>query len=147
MAVLSDLGVTVDLPRGWDGRISRRDGRERERAVLHLSTFPLPTERGDYGGGAVEQMHADDVLVVLLEFDPSATEQPLFQGSLPTSVDGAAFSPSVLQRVIAGQAGAQWFFSTAGRAFSLYVVLGQHANQRLLVPLVNDILRRITIEV
>lgn len=146
MAVLSDLGVTVDVPRGWDGRIYRRDGRGRERVVLHVATFPLPTVRGDYGSGAVEQMTGEDVLVVLLEFDPGATEQQLFDGTLPTSVSGDAFSPATLQRTIAGQAGAQWFFSAAGRAFCLYAVLGQHGNQRRLVRLVNDVLRGITIE-
>jgi hypothetical protein len=146
LAVLRDLGVSVDVPPGWDGRIYRRDGHERERAVLHLSTVPLPAQRGDYGSGAVEQLSADDVLVVLVEFDPTATQRELFDGRLPTAVDGDAFDPAVLQRVVPGQAGAQWFFSTGGRAFCLYVVLGQHANRRRLVRLVNEVLRSISID-
>lgn len=144
--MLSDLGVSVEVPRGWDGRLYRRDGRERERVVVHLSTAPLPSHRGDYGSGAVEQLSADDVLVALLEFEPSASEAQLFQGSFPSWVEADAFSPTVLQRAVPGQAGAQWFFSTAGRAFCLYAVIGQLTNQRRLARLVTDAIRSISIQ-
>ena len=144
--MLSDLGVSVDVPQGWDARLYRREGRGRERVVLHLSTAPRPSGRGDYGSGAVEQLSTDDVLVALLEFEPSASEQELFRGNLPTLIDGGAFSPSALQRVVPGQAGAQWFFSTAGRAFCLYAVIGQLSQQRRLGRLVHQAVRGITIE-
>jgi len=146
LGVLSDLGVSVDVPQGWDGRLYRRDGRERERVVVHLSTAPLPSGRGDYGSGAVEQLSADDVLVALLEFEPSASEAQLFSGNIPTAIDGGAFSPRALQRIVPGQAGAQWFFSTTGRAFCLYAVIGQLTQQRRLARLVHDAVRGITIE-
>mgnify|MGYP001610786623 CR=1 FL=1 len=47
---------------------------------------------------------------------------------LPT-VRPADFSTGVMQRTIKGRSGAQWFFSAAGRAFTLHVVLGSHGRR------------------
>jgi hypothetical protein len=48
--------------------------------------------------------------------------------------------------VIKGQAGAQFFFSDAGRAFCLYVVLGSYARRGALVPKVNAVLAGVRID-
>jgi hypothetical protein len=148
MAQLSELGLTVDLPQGWDARLfSREAGDGTARVALHAGTFPLPSQRGDFGSGAVEAMTPDDVLVVLLEYDRGCTEKPLFQNhGLPSSLEAGQFSSSVLQRALPGQAGAQVFFCDSGRAFCLYVVLGSQAGGRYLVPLANSLLGRITLE-
>lgn len=149
MSVLAANGIRVDLPAGWDGGIAvpetLEDGAVR-RSVTHLASFPLPEQRGDYGGGAVNRMGWTDVLVVLLEFGPDSTAQPLFAArGLPRSVRAGDFSRDTLQRRIEGQGGAQFFFQEAGRAFCLYVVLGSYVDRDDLVPLVNDVLGRIEI--
>ena len=147
MATLTGLGLRVELPGGWDGRIYGREVAGGTRAALHAGTFPLPGERGDFGSGAVDVMGSEDVLIVLLEYDPACTAQPLFQAEGPPgALEAEAFSPTVLQRSLPGQAGSQSFFSTGGRAFCLYVVLGQFANRSRLVPVANRVLARIAVE-
>ena len=168
MTTVSAEGVSFGLPPGWDGRIFRRptptspstasaaSGTSAPRAaahhdatahsVTHAANFPLPVDIGDFGSAAVELMGPDHVLVVLFEYHPHSTGTPLFETEgLPTSLAPDSFSPSNLQRSIPGQAGTQVFFSTAGRAFSLYVVLGSFANRRALVPAVNSVLRSVEI--
>lgn len=147
MATLNGYGVTVDLPAGWDGRIYTRDVGGAARAAVHAATFPLPAQRGDFGAGAVEMMGGGDVFVVLLEYDPAQTGQPLFQAqSQPAAFSPGAYSPNVLQRAIAGQAGAQAFFAAGARAFCLYVVLGRYRNRDELAAVANEVIGAIHIE-
>jgi hypothetical protein len=114
--------------------------------VLHAANFPIPMERGDFGSGAVERMGPDHVFVVLLEHHPSTAGTALFQQqgmALPLGTD--CFSPAKLQRALPGQSGAQFFFNEKSRAYSLYVVLGSHAQRERLVPLANSVLQTVQI--
>ncbi len=151
-------GLSIDPPRGWDARISRRGpdpGIEAQghavpqptvHPVLHAANFALPEDRGDFGSGAVELMASAHALVALLEFHPDAARTPLFSDpGMPRRLSPDAFSPQQLQRTLHGQAGAQRFFSEAGRAFCLYVVLGGFANRIALLPQVNSALERMEI--
>ena len=109
--------------------------------VVHVSTIALPPDVGDFASGAVDQLHADDVLVILFEYDAPAPTQPLFgRKGLPRSLTADDFSPSVLQRAIPGQAGCQFFFTEGGRAFCLYAVIGSYAQRPTLVDKVNSVL-------
>lgn len=150
MSILSAAGIRVDLPSGWEGGIAEsavlEDGAVR-RSVTHVANFPLPTTRGDYGGGAVELMGWSDVLVVLLEFEPASTAQPLFRmEGMPRTLRGSDFSRDTLQRRIEGHGGSQHFFHESGRAFCLYVVLGSYIDREDLIPGVNDVLAGVTIQ-
>ncbi|HET6793465.1 MAG TPA: hypothetical protein VFH45_03425 [Acidimicrobiales bacterium] len=147
MGRISAYGITVDVPAGWDGRIYRReaDVGETTHAALHVASFPLPGRRGDFGSGAVEAMTADDVLLVLLEYHPDSAGAPLFQSSVPVSLDPAAFSGSSLQRPLAGQGGMQRFCTASGRAFCLYAVLGNLAARGRLVPRLDGVLATLSV--
>jgi hypothetical protein len=142
-------GIDVDVPQGWDGEIYRRsagiqalgkDAEVRTTPVLHLSNFPLPAERGDYGSGAVELMKADNVLIVLFEFAPQSARSALFSRPGIPTVTAEDFAPNQMQRPLPGQSGVQYFFNDRGRAFCLYVALGAHARRRELVPEINQVL-------
>ncbi|MCU1462974.1 MAG: hypothetical protein JWO37_3049 [Acidimicrobiales bacterium] len=165
MATLQGHGLSVDLPAGWDGRITRRpvdpmppevrpfaaasgrDMTESTHTVAHLANFPLPEQRGDFGSGAVEIMRPGDVLVVLLEYDPDSTKTALFATKgMPRQLDPSAFSAYGLQHALPGQGGAQWFFQEAGRAWCLYVVLGDLAGRSTLVATVERMLAAIRID-
>ena len=126
--MLSHGGVTVALPEGWEARARLQPGTSRN-LLLHAATVPLPAERGDFGSGVVETLGPDDVFVSLFEYDPVDARQPLFEAQGLPAVRPADFSPAVLQRTGQGHTGAQWFFSTAGRAFCLHVVLGSHSRR------------------
>jgi hypothetical protein len=161
VAELNGQGVTVELPSGWDGRIIRRpeygeaataEGgapappQATTHTVVHLATIPLPLSTGDFGSGAVENLGARDLLIVLFEYEQSSAGTKLFaRQGLPRALDPNAFDPRVLQRRLPGQAGAQLFFTEAGRAFSLYVVLGRDENRTALVPIVNQVLETIRV--
>jgi hypothetical protein len=148
--------MKVDLPSGWDARIYRRQelaaavahagGEATTHAVLHAANFALPAERGDFGSGAVELMGRDNVLIVLVEYHPDSAGSPMFAGELPRALHADDFDPTMLQRRMPGHAGVQRFFSSGGRAYSLYVVLGNYADRRRLVPQVNAVLATIALE-
>ena len=150
MQKLTRQGVEIELPDGWDGRIYRRESDDSAgvtRRALHAANFALPTNLGDYAVGAVEGMATGDVLVVLLEFDPDSAGQGLFANEgLPTGLASTDFSPSAMPRAIPGRTAAQWFFSLAGRAFCLYVVLGSHTTRATMMPLVNQVVASLKID-
>src|SRR5262245_57448894 len=116
MRTLSGDGVTVTLPDGWEGRSVRTDGGGGAAAaraagpadspqVLQLASFAIPTEVGDFGGGAVELMSNRDLLIVLLEFGRESATQPLFAAKGIPRLTSADVSASQLQRQLEGQGG------------------------------------------
>ena len=159
MTALAEAGLTIELPKGWDGQIrtagqsaasavrTANDGpRPIEGVVLHAASFPLPPERGDYGSGAVEVMGGSDVLLCLLEHEQEATQTALFARKGMPRLDPATFSPQSMQRAIPGMAGSQHFFQVAGRAFCLYVVVGSWHTRRPLVRAADRVATSIRID-
>ena len=143
MTRLTSRGIGIDLPQGWEGTIYERD---EGQPVLHAATFPLPQERGDFGNGAVDRMGWDDILLVLLEYDPSSAGTALFAtAGAPRQLGGTDFSPNMLQKMISGQAGVQRFFTEAGRAFCLYAVIGAYRRAARLASELSTVLNTITI--
>ncbi len=149
MDKLSGLGFDVDLPDGWDGRIYRRDAVDRAAAsrALHAANFPLPSDRGDYGGGVHERMQADEILITLVEFEPGSANTALFsrQGP-PRSVPADSFSPGAMPRAVPGKAGSQHFFSIGDRAFCLFVVIGSYSDRAELVARANAVVETLEID-
>jgi len=146
---IAALGLAVTPPSGWEAAIYRRPPEPGTQTypVLHAATVALPAGRGDYGSGLVELLGPDDLFVALLEFGPEAAKSPLF--SALAAVPGLTpdvYRPRQLQRTIQGQAGVQRFFTTAGRAFCLYSVIGALANRVALTARANQIVGSIRIE-
>ena len=149
-------GFGLDIPDGWEGELGWA-GREApsglslsstsgQRVVAHLANFALPTERGDYGSGAVELMDSGAIFISIMEFARSASAPSLFSGrGVPTSVSGADFSPDQLQRRLPGQGGLQRWFTVGERRFVLYVVIGSYRRRDVLAPEVSRLLRGIDI--
>jgi hypothetical protein len=159
MSGLSGSGIAVDVPSGWEGRIYTRPPeasglrpasamaaeQETTGAVVHVASFPLPPETGDYGGGAVELMSSKDLLVVLFEHGRQSANLPMFAATSIPRITASDVSTMQLQRLLEGQGGVQKFFTAAGRAFCLYVVFGSFARRVRTVPVVNSILDTLTI--
>lgn len=140
---IAGYGLAVTPPAGWEATIYRRAaaGGEVTYPVLHAATVPLTmTPRGDYGGGLVETLAPSDVFVGLLDFGPGAAGSPLFAANGVPGLSPDLFRPKALQRVIAGQAGVQRFFTVGGRAMCLYVVLGAFTNRGLLTYRANQLI-------
>jgi hypothetical protein len=119
---ISGHGIEVDLPNGWEGRIYRRP---EGRPILHAASFALPADDGDFGGVAVAEMPSGGVFIALAEYDPDVLGTALFAPrGLPLPLRAADAHPRALQRLGRGRAGIQRFFTTRGRPFCLYVVIG-----------------------
>jgi hypothetical protein len=148
---ISRSGIAVDLPSGWEGAIDGggfpqlADGA-RSPTVLHAGSFPLPTERGSFGSGATELMNSDDIFIALFEYGPDSVGTPLFAAQgMPRSLGPADFDRDALQHALPGQSGVQRFFTEAGRAFCVYVVIGSHIDRSELAERVNHVLGTIEI--
>lgn len=160
---LAGHGIAAHLPPGWEGsiRVERplraatagpfaQDADDADEAffpVAHFATFALPATRDDFGAQAVERMTPRDSFVSLLEYGPEEAGSVLFANrGLPRRLDPRLFSPRQLQRTLPGQAGFQWFFNQGGRAFCLYVVLGDARDTHRLVRKVEQLLAALDIE-
>jgi hypothetical protein len=148
MTTVGAHGIAARLPGGFEAHIFKRAavGDERSYPVAHFSSFPLPPETGDFGGGAVTLMGPTDVFAVLFEYGPESLGTRLFahQG-MPRALDESDFKPHVLRRGLVGQAGTQWFFTEGGRPFTFYAVLGSYVRRRELVPSVNQLLGNVIV--
>jgi len=119
---------------------------EMPGTVAHVATIALPADTGDFASSAVGDLGPDDVLVVLFEYDASAAGHGLFaRAGMPRTLQPDDFSPSVMQRAIPGQAGCQFFFTEAGRAFCLYAVIGAYARRTALAAKVSAVLATVQI--
>jgi hypothetical protein len=149
LQVLNRQGLGIELPDGWDARIYRREAAEDgvTRRAMHAANFALPTGLGDYAVGAIEQMTAGDVLVVLLEFDPDNAGRGLFSNEgVPSGLSAGDFSPTAMPRSMPGRTAAQWFFSVNDQAFCLYVVLGSHTERAGMMDLVNRVVETVRVD-
>jgi hypothetical protein len=163
---LASGGVSIEIPLGWEGQIDTGSGAwqdgaspagversepvvhpggEVRRTVAHLANFPLPTARGDFGGGAVELMRGGDVFISLFEYGPESATTALFDHDGVPQLASQDFDPTTLQRTVPGGSAVQRFFRHSGRAFCLYVVVGSHIDRNDVVPAINTVLAELTI--
>jgi len=148
MATVAAHGIAAQLPGGFEARIFRRTPGPGERSfpVAHFASFAIPTEVGDFGAGAVTLMGPTDVFAVLFEYGPESVGRKLFERQgIPAALSEGDFRPYVVRRGLPGHAGTQWFFTEAGRPFTLYVVLGSFGRRGVLVPKVNELLANLSI--
>ena len=124
MARLAAHGIALEPPPGWEARIFVPPGGA---ATLHAGSFALPITDGEYGPTAVRSMRASDAFAALTEFIPDKHLRPdagLFANAQPRELRARDFSPHALPNTEPGRLGLQRFFSAAGRAFCLHLVLG-----------------------
>ncbi len=120
---LAGHGLAIELPGGWEGRISQR---APGGPVLHVATFPLRASDGDYGAAATGRMGGDDVFAALLEFRDPGRIRPgvgLFEQIGQPLPAPREFSPRQLQVTRPRQFGWQRFFTADGRTSCLYAVV------------------------
>ncbi len=142
-------GLSLRPPAGWETRARRRPAARtgaRGTVMLHAMTREIPTDRGDFGTGAVDVLGADDIFVSLVEMDPAESGSALYADQGVPTVAPGDFSPDGTQRPLPGQSGGQWFFNVAGRPFCLFVVLGSHARRAAGAARVNVLLAQLSVE-
>lgn len=141
--ILAGHAIRVELPRGWSGRIFSRDQRS---ATLHAANYALALEDGEFGDRSTARMAPGACFVALTEYVPGGALQPgsgLYASAGPDlPLDPARFSGRALAHPRPGQAGAQQFFTLAGRPFCLYVVAaGDRAQRRRVLTHADHVLR------
>jgi hypothetical protein len=140
--------LALGLRPGWEGRILRRATQvddEQTYAVIHLATFAMPEQRGDFGAGVTELMRTEDVFVTLFEYGPESVGTPMFEERGIPTITADMFSNRQLQRPISGQVGCQLFFTESDRAFCLYIVVGARGHVPDVIDEINAALRLLEI--
>ena len=147
--ILAKDGISVDLPRGWEGRafVPAAPQPERTYPVLHAATFALPPDDSSFGGGLQRAMGAEGTMFSLVEFDPALAGEKLFrEDRLPIVVRPAELNPGALQVPRRGHAGVQRFFAESRRAFCLYAIVGSRDDRPGRVRQLNRVLATLRIE-
>ena len=145
MTRISAFGISATVPDHWEARIFRHEGGE---PTLHAATFPLPPSDGEFGSRATQRMPAGGLFLSLTEYrtgEGIEVTGGLFGNPMPRTLAGEHFSSRSLLQARAGQRGLQRFFSDAGRAFCLYVVVADGAAQGRRLEAVSDVLSSLDI--
>ena len=90
------------------------DGAETTCAVVHLASFPLPEERGDFGVGVTELMRSGDVFVDAVRVRTRVARHAAVRAAGRPAPHRRPVLVARLQRTLPGQVGCQLFF-TDGR--------------------------------
>ena len=115
------------------------------RPVLHACTRPMPADRGDFGSNVVDLLGPDDVFVALVDYGTEVADRGLFENQGMPRLAPSQFGPNRLQRPLPGLSASQHFFSSGGRAFCLFTVVGSHARRMASVPRAAALVSRIQI--
>jgi hypothetical protein len=146
--VADNYGLRAAAPQGWQVSVTRRPGAEPAppgaepaapdadvtRGVLHACTRPMPAERGDFGSSVVDLLGPDDIFVALVDYGAEVADEGLFEKQGMPRLAPSQFGPNRLQRPLPGMSASQHFFSSGGRAFCLFTVIGSHARRMATVP-------------
>lgn len=145
-ALTPKLGVRIELPAGWSGKIYNDQPTTGSRAAfVHVANFALPPGDDDFGTKATARMRATSVLIVLLETPQSATRSGFHYPRLtaPLSISRSDFLP-LFQGVPPTHAFGRRLFSVQGRRFMLWVQFGRRQPGSLIGE-TNAVLRTIQI--
>lgn len=120
----SGHGLSIEVPQGWEARIARRNG---SAPFLHVASFPLSGDSGEFGATATSRMGPDAVFAALVEYRVDGQVRPgvgLFADPAWRPKLGAGdFQRAQLQVTRPGHLGTQRFFTQSGRPFCLYAVI------------------------
>ena len=77
---LAGHGVAVDIHPGWEARVWRADAAPPAvpGTVVRLANFPLPVTKNTYAAEVADNLKPGDVLVSLVELDPSLADRGLY---------------------------------------------------------------------
>jgi hypothetical protein len=117
-------GLAVDVPEGWEARIVRP---AQSAPYLHVASFALGADSGQFGASVTSRMGPDHAFAALVEYLVDGHVRPdrgLFGSRRRQSrLRLSEFSHDRLQVMRPGHLGAQRFFTAAGRPFCLYAVV------------------------
>jgi hypothetical protein len=117
-------GLSVDVPQGWEARIVRPP---ESAPYLHVASFALTADTGQFGAGATLAMGPDAAFAALVEYVVDQHARPgvgLFASRRwQPRLRVGEFGHDRLQVMRRGHLGAQRFFTVAQRPLCLYAVV------------------------
>jgi hypothetical protein len=116
-------GLSIEVPRGWEARIVRRPDNA---PFLHLASFALRPDTGQFGAAVTARMHPDAAFAALVEYLVDTDVRPgtgLFAGRWRPRLGLNEFRRTQLQVMRPGHLGMQRFFTEGGRPYCLYAVI------------------------
>jgi hypothetical protein len=146
---LEGHGIAIRLPPAWEGRIFLPDlpPPAVNLPVVHATDRPLAIPRSSFGPELAARAGAEGTLLALVEYEAALADRGLYAGGPPTPpIARDALHPGALQVPNPGQEGRQWFFSAAGRAFCLYLVVGIGRGLDARLRRVNELLASMRID-
>jgi hypothetical protein len=126
MTHLVDHGISIDVPAGWEARLSvpALPPPAVNLPVLHMADFAMPRRRSSYAVETAATMGRAQggVVVSLVEFGSDLADVGLYAPQGAPTVHPRDLDTRALQIPRRDQGAVQRFFSVSGRAFALYVV-------------------------
>ena len=117
-------GLSIDVPLGWEARIVRR---AQSAPYLHVASFALHADSGQFGASVTSRMGPDGAFAALVEYlvdDHIRPDSGLFAARhWQPRLRIGEFGHDRLQVMRSGHLGAQRFFTASGRPFCLYAVV------------------------
>jgi hypothetical protein len=116
-------GLSIEVPRGWEARIVRRP---HNAPFLHLASFALRGDTGQFGAAITGKMRPDSAFAALVEYLVDDDLRPgtgLFAPRWRPRLGLSEFRHTQLQVMRPGHLGMQRFFTEAGRPYCLYAVI------------------------
>ncbi len=121
---VSAHGLSIEVPNGWEARITRPS---HSAPFLHVASFTLKADTGQFGAGVTARMGPDCAFAAVVEYLVDSQVRPdagLFASSAwKPRLRVGEFAHAQLQVMRPGHLGAQRFFSHSGRPFCLYAVI------------------------
>ena len=148
MLTIADHGLSLRVPTGWEARLWVPDlpPPAINLPVVRLTNHAMPATRNTYAVEESEKLGRSQVVVSLVEFDPSLADVGLYAPQGVPEFGADDLDPRALQRAQEGRAGLQRFFSVNGRAFSLYVMARQGSGLERVVRELHDLLVTLTVD-
>jgi hypothetical protein len=117
-------GLSIDVPVGWEARIVRP---AENAPFLHVGSFALRADTGQFGASVTARMGPDCAFAALVEYRVDGHVTPgtgLFASDRRAArLRVGDFSHMQLQVIRSGHVGCQKFLTAAGRPFCLYAVI------------------------
>jgi hypothetical protein len=133
---VTGLGIRIDLPRGWEGRISERGWPLPGAVLVHIASFPLPARDDDDASKARKAVGRNDVLLVLSE-GLRGTTLPLERPRIEPGHRLASIGPYFF---------IDQYFVASGRVFLLHATFGSKSPPKNLIRSVNAALASLSSE-
>lgn len=141
-------GFDIELSAGWHVAARRQTpefAEQSQNLVVHASTVPLGRSEADFGSGVATRLGPDDLFCSFFEHDAASVGTALFAERGLPHPRPSDFVVGAQQQALPGQSGAQYFFTEAGRAWCLFVVLGGHSRRQVGAQRVGALLKGVRI--